>query len=258
MKKIISLILCVALIALVLVSCGDDEHVHEYNRNEWASDATNHWHKATCDCKDAGTVDLAKHIDEMSDGYCDVCNYLLCNKTTYVLNHNEYAHWQEAECGHTGPSSHLPTKNETIVVHQLDDNGVCSGCTYACMNEDYELEYTTDEHFHWNAPLCGHEGHCPSTKVLHEDNDVNEETEEVVGNGICDVCEYVMCEGEYETDATYQDETNHVYEIKCGHIGHAIKVEAHEDKIGATDADGNDIGDGMCDKCYGEMAEPNA
>ena len=44
MKKIISLILCIAVLALVLVSCGDEEHVHQYNRDEWKFDATNHWY----------------------------------------------------------------------------------------------------------------------------------------------------------------------------------------------------------------------
>lgn len=134
MKKLISLILCIAMLTLVLVSCGEDEHVHQYNRNEWKNDENNHWYAASCDCSDAGKVNSAAHYDLMNDGYCDVCGYLMCAKTEYVWEANENVHWQQAKsvedggCGHIGQNSHLPQKD--IAAHTYNEQGVCSVCSY--------------------------------------------------------------------------------------------------------------------------------
>jgi hypothetical protein len=56
--------------------CGYDyTHTHTYQATDaWTSDATNHWHAATCGCSIA-VKDSAAHADANGDGKCDVCAY---------------------------------------------------------------------------------------------------------------------------------------------------------------------------------------
>jgi len=259
MKKIISLILCITLITLVLVSCGDEVHVHQYNRNEWAYDATNHWYAATCECTDAGTKNLGKHVDTMNDGYCDICGYLTCNNTAYsdVLNYNENTHWYDPSCGHNGQNSHILSKD--FSEHDFDDAGLCTFCGYQCAKTDYNESWSSDDTDHWYAPSCGHYGHLPAKdKAPHVDLDENE-AGEVKGDGVCDVCSKVSCavpdkkadEAAYNAfyETTYShDDTYHWYAPVCGHVGHELK-----DRVIHTDENG----DGSCDGCFVVMPEPS-
>ncbi len=56
--------------------CGYDyTHTHTYQAADaWTSDATNHWHAATCGCSIA-VKDSAAHADNNGDGVCDTCAY---------------------------------------------------------------------------------------------------------------------------------------------------------------------------------------
>lgn len=60
----------------VLVACtgkgGSSAHIHTYS-TEWTSDATHHWHAATCE-HTAEVKDKAEH--SFADGKCSVCNAL--------------------------------------------------------------------------------------------------------------------------------------------------------------------------------------
>ena len=132
MKKIISLILCIALVSLVLVSCGDEEHVHQYNRDDWASDKDGHWYANTCGCEDAGVKNFAEHDYSMNNGYCAVCGYKNCDKTDYKYDFNENSHWLTPSCGHTGSNSHLPIKD--VEVHSFNESGKCTECGYQRVN----------------------------------------------------------------------------------------------------------------------------
>lgn len=75
-KRILSLVISVVLVfgALVaLTACGG--HTHEFEE-AWTTDATNHWHKATCEhAEEKG--DLGAHADADNNGACDVCNYVM-------------------------------------------------------------------------------------------------------------------------------------------------------------------------------------
>ncbi len=70
-------VLCVVFSSLAFVACNSDEepHTHTYGQ-EWASDATGHWHAADCDATDecaAATTGFAEH--EYVAGVCSVCQY---------------------------------------------------------------------------------------------------------------------------------------------------------------------------------------
>lgn len=72
MKKAKSLVavLIAALMAFALVLTACDQHEHTF-AEEWSSDATNHWHAATCEHKDE-VSDKAAHTWG-DDGKCTVC-----------------------------------------------------------------------------------------------------------------------------------------------------------------------------------------
>ncbi len=48
-------------------------HKHTFS-SEWKTDATQHWHEATCDHTDEKS-DIGNHVDADNDGKCDVCKY---------------------------------------------------------------------------------------------------------------------------------------------------------------------------------------
>ena len=259
MKKIISLIFCIALLTLVLVSCGEEEHVHQYNRNEWKSDAQSHWYAATCDCSDAGVKNSSKHFDTMNDGYCDICNYLMCDKTAYAMKQGEDSHWQgPADCTHTGQGSHLPIKD--IAPHDYDANGACTTCGYVCNKTEYKGNWSSDATNHWHDPACGHTAHLPIADVAaHVDEKTNENG---LTDGKCDVCGYVICavptKADGETDQAFKErldafykenpsynETQHWFDPVCGHSHEVKGLENHKDST--------ETPDGICDVCQQPM-----
>ena len=76
-KRILSLVLSVVLVlgALVALTACGGSHEHTYEAG-WTTDATNHWHKATCEhAEEQG--DLGAHADADSNGECDVCGYAM-------------------------------------------------------------------------------------------------------------------------------------------------------------------------------------
>ncbi len=59
--------------ALVLGGCGEKPQTHEHTfSNEWQSNASSHWHNATCDHKDL-VKDLGDHT--FVNGKCSVCGF---------------------------------------------------------------------------------------------------------------------------------------------------------------------------------------
>ena len=76
------------------VSC-----THTYDEQTWASDASNHWHAASCGC--SVTKDSAAHTDTDKNGLCDVCQYVVCAHTkAETWSQSETKHWHACTaCG---------------------------------------------------------------------------------------------------------------------------------------------------------------
>lgn len=80
-KKTVLAALALAVMLAVgggaLVGCGGNSHEHTYS-TDWAHDATNHWHVATCDDLKEGDKDyksgIAAHVWG-DDDICDICKY---------------------------------------------------------------------------------------------------------------------------------------------------------------------------------------
>ena len=105
-RNLFVLFLALALVATMLVSCGD-KCDHTFSEN-WESNATHHWHPATCEhgeIKDS----YAEHVDANDDGICDVCaNDEIGHECTYAeeWESDEFYHWHEPTCSHTEKGSY--------------------------------------------------------------------------------------------------------------------------------------------------------
>lgn len=117
-------------------------HTHKYS-TEWTSDATNHWHAATCEhtteVKDKATHSfneavVTKEATETEKGEkiytCSVCGYVKkeaipVHTHTYSTNWTSDAtsHWHAATCGHDVKSDEA--------AHTFDEGvKTCSVCEY--------------------------------------------------------------------------------------------------------------------------------
>lgn len=106
MKKSISLTLAMLMTMSFFVGCEEEAapeaHKHAF-ATEWSSDATKHWHAATCDdeddCKTA-MKDVDGHVDANKDGACDVCAYVVCaHEYATEWSSDATNHWHAATCG---------------------------------------------------------------------------------------------------------------------------------------------------------------
>lgn len=140
-NKIIRIFLLALIAALSLASCGEttgDGCEHTFAET-WSSDATNHWHAATCEhgeVKDA----LAAHVDVDEDGKCDDCEYEVGHTHSYADNWSvdETSHWKAPTCTHASEKVQLSlhvdddTDGKCDVceghVHTLDSAGFCKEC----------------------------------------------------------------------------------------------------------------------------------
>lgn len=68
-RKALLLTLLALLLAVFTFACGDDEHTHTF-ATTWTSDATSHWHAATCEHAEE-KADVAAHT--FADGVCTIC-----------------------------------------------------------------------------------------------------------------------------------------------------------------------------------------
>ena len=87
-KRILSLAISVVLLIGVVLSFSSCKAVdtvkgwfglggceHTFSA-DWSTDATNHWHAATCEHTEEKS-ELAAHADANADGKCDVCAYAM-------------------------------------------------------------------------------------------------------------------------------------------------------------------------------------
>ena len=120
--KILSLmVVCVAM-SVLAVACGGN-HTHAFDTSSWKSDATKHWHSATCEhTTELGDVD--GHKDDNIDGTCDVCGYNGGHTHTFdtVLSYDAENHYFKSTCFHN-----VVDGKEA---HTLNAANVCTVCGY--------------------------------------------------------------------------------------------------------------------------------
>ena len=160
-KLIAVLSAMVMALAFVLAGCQveSDSHEHSFSK-EWTSDATNHWHAATCEHTEE-VRDKAEHTfgewkttlkpTEEADGKkertCTVCSYKE-EQSIAKLEHthtfaetwtsDEANHWHVATCEHTeevsGKAAHTFGEWNVTKLSTFDTNGekerTCTVCSY--------------------------------------------------------------------------------------------------------------------------------
>ena len=133
-KKLLSILALVLMVCVLFVSCQEPApeeppHEHTFDTASWSSDATMHWHKATCE-HTSEMKDVQGHVDANIDGVCDVCAYAADHTHTFVedWSYDATGHWHVANCFHD-------VKSE-VVAHTADGMGFCTACGYKVNDPD--------------------------------------------------------------------------------------------------------------------------
>ena len=221
------------VMALAFAGCqiNSDNHEHSFSK-DWTSDATDHWHAATCEHtkevsdKAAHTfgewktsVEATEEAEGKKERVCSVCSY---KEETNIakLDHthkfssdwtsNATDHWHAATCGHTeevsGKTAHTFGEWKTTVEATEETEGkkerICSVCLYkeeqslAKLNHTHKFssDWTSNATEHWHAATCEHAEEV-SGKAAHtfgEWETTVKATKENEGKKerICSVCSY--------------------------------------------------------------------
>ena len=138
MKKGIFLAMSMVFVASTLASCG---HTHTFDSN-WSSDETLHWKAATCEGHTDEKTSIGVHIDEVFDGVCDVCEYVICA-------HDYNGAGICVDCGYGTADVSTIAKAITVAKAQKSnvDNGTVTD-VYTCYGSDTvnvsEYEFAED------------------------------------------------------------------------------------------------------------------
>ena len=191
-NKLIAVISAMVM-SFVFAGCQveSDSHEHSFSK-EWTSNATDHWHAATCghDEEVSGkaahtfgewktTLEPTEEADGKKERTCTVCSYKE-EQSIAKLEHthtfaetwtsDEANHWHVATCEHTeevsGKAAHTfgewkVTKNATCT-EKGSRECTCTVCKYeeteeiAATGHSYSLEWSKDLTNHWHAATCEH------------------------------------------------------------------------------------------------------
>lgn len=155
----------VTILALVMIGCQNDTDTHEHTYStDWTSDATSHWHAATCG-----------HTTEVSDKAVHTFGEAVVTKPA-----------SETETG-------IKTYTCTVCKYEKTESIAVLPHTHK-----YSTEWTSDETNHWHAATCEHttEVKDKATHSFNEGDVTKEATETEAGVKIytCLVCEYKKTE----------------------------------------------------------------
>ncbi len=124
MKKVLSLVFCLALLVMAFAACTpDQEHEHTFDTQlSWDSDF--HWYAATCEHSEEVSGKEA-HMDEDKNDLCDVCSYAMNHVHTFEKTwvYDESKHWHAANCGHQ-------VKDAEAAHADANNDGACDVCSY--------------------------------------------------------------------------------------------------------------------------------
>ena len=170
--------LCVVIFMLFGCTQPEPPHVHTFSE-AWTTDATSHWHAATCEhtTEVSGKVDhqfpetwklvtaATEEAAGLEERFCEVCNY----RATQVipqLNHNHVIaevwstdstkHWHAADCGRAEHNEDVASHIWNHEDYQYDSVSgknirTCTVCLYV---DDIAHVHTEDSGTVTTAPTC--------------------------------------------------------------------------------------------------------
>ncbi len=214
---------------------SDANHTHTYNEEKWEQNSTHHGYVPSCSHTGIDWKDYAEHTDTEGDLICDVCSYDLghVHSFDYMTFLSDYkGHWFATTCGHSVRGAEAAEQP-----HQdANNDGTCDFCdwfdethTHTYDEENWvTIGSNAQEHKHYHVASCEHSGipFKDEGEFVDENND-----------GICDVCEAVICAHDYDKSKYLYDIDAHWYKPNCGH-----NVKGSYDAHNGTD-------DGKCDIC---------
>ena len=203
-------------LAFAVAGCqiDSDRHEHSFSK-DWTSDATDHWHAATCEhTKEVSdkaahtfgewktTVEATEETEGKKERSCSVCLYKEEQSLAKLDHTHKFSsdwtsdatdHWHAATCEHAEEVSEKAehtfgdwtvTKEATEEAEGSKERS-CSVCGYTATEaieklahtHKFATDWTKDETYHWHAATCGHD--VTDSKAEH--SFVNE---------VCTICEY--------------------------------------------------------------------
>ena len=226
MKKTHSLISAFVSVALAfaVAGCHIDSDIHEHSfSKDWTSDATDHWHAATCEhTKEVSgktahtfgewktTVEATDETEGKKERICSVCSYKE-EQSLAKLNHTHKFssdwtsdatnHWHAATCGHTkqvsDKTAHTFGEWKITVEATEETEGKkersCSVCLYK--EEQSIAKIPVDFVVVKGTTITGNESWTPSSSVFVSGRSIT----------IPDmyVCDHEVTQAEYETYCKY-------------------------------------------------------
>ena len=205
------------------------DHTHKFS-SDWTSNATDHWHAATCEHTEEvsgktahtfgewkTTVEATEETEGKKERICSVCSYK-DEQSLAKLDHthkfssdwtsNATDHWHAATCEHatevSGKTAHTFGEWTVTKAATCTEKGsrkhTCSVCKYEATEDisakghAYSEDWTSDATDHWHAATCEHTEEV-SGKTAHtfgEWETTVEATEKTEGKKerICSVCSY--------------------------------------------------------------------
>lgn len=191
-KKIINRIaklilsMTVAICAIGMIGCAQPEsespHVHTFSE-AWTTDATSHWHAATCEhtTEVSGKADhqfpetwklvtaATEEAAGLEERFCEVCNYRATQVISQLNHSHDIAkvwstdstkHWHAASCGREEHNEDVGDHTWNHDNYQYDSVSgknirTCTVCLYV---DDIAHVHTEDSGTVTIAPTCGTKG----------------------------------------------------------------------------------------------------
>ena len=187
-------------------------HTHKFATG-WTSNATDHWHAATCEhTKEVSdktahifgewktTVEATEETEGKKERSCSVCSYKEEQSLAKVDHTHKFLsdwtsnatdHWHAATCEHaeevSGKAAHSFGEWTVTKAATCTEKGsrkhTCSVCKYEATEDisakghAYSEDWTSDLTYHWHAAACGHDV-------------TNSKAEHSFVNEVCTICEY--------------------------------------------------------------------
>ena len=292
MKKTHSLISAFMSVALAFAVAGcqidSDRHEHSFSK-DWTSDATDHWHAATCEhTKEVSdkaahtfgewntTVEATEETEGKEERICSVCSYKEEQSLAKLDHTHKFSsdwisdatdHWHAATCEHTkevsGKAAHTFGEWKTTVEATEETEGKkehsCSVCSYKEEQSLAKLNHTHKFSSDWTSDATDHWHNCSGCeevigKTAHTFGEWTVTkaatcTEKGSRKHTCSVCKYeatedISAKGHAYSEDWTSNATDHWHAATCEHTTEVSGKAAHtfgdyvSNNDATTEADG--------------------